>query len=63
MSEFNATKYKNDFQKENYDRLIINVPKGQKQVIQAFAKSQGKSLNGFVTKLIYKAMEEAGQGE
>ena len=26
--KFDATKYKNDFQKEKYDRIIVNVPKG-----------------------------------
>lgn len=31
--KFDATKYKNDFQKEKYDRIIVNVPKGQKKII------------------------------
>ena len=31
-NKFDATKYKNDFQKEKYDRIIVNVPKGQKPV-------------------------------
>lgn len=51
MSEekFDATKYKNDFQKEKYDRIIVNVPKGQKQIIDENAKKLGyKSLNSFV---------------
>ena len=34
MSSFNATKYKNEFTKEKYDRLNIQVPKGQKAVIE-----------------------------
>ena len=34
MEKFNATKYKNDFTKEKYDRLNIQVPKGQKAVIE-----------------------------
>lgn len=29
-NKFDATKYKNDFQKEKYDRIIVNVPKGHK---------------------------------
>lgn len=36
MGEYNATKYKNDFQKEKYDRIIVNVDKGQKAVIDTF---------------------------
>lgn len=52
MSEFDATKYKNDFQKEKYDRIIVNVPKGQKATIQAHAKELGKSVNAYVVELI-----------
>ena len=50
---FNATKYKNAFQKERYDRIIVNVPKGQKQIIDEHAKKQGyKSLNSFIVDAI-----------
>lgn len=51
--KFDATKYKNDFQKEKYDRIIVNVPKGQKQSINEEAKKRGyKSLNSFVVDAI-----------
>lgn len=54
---FDSTKYKNDFQKEKYDRIIVNVPKGQKSVIDNFAKSAGyKSLNAFVVDAINEKM-------
>ena len=55
--KFNATQYKNQFQKEKYDRLIVNVSKGKKEIIQKFAKDKGLSLNAFVVGLIEKAME------
>lgn len=56
--KFDATKYKNDFQKEKYDRIIVNVPKGQKQVIDEQAKKQGyKSLNSFVVDAINEKIE------
>ena len=52
-NKFDATKYKNDFQKEKYDRIIVNVPKGQKQIIDENAKKLGyKSLNSFVVDAI-----------
>lgn len=55
---FDATKYKNDFQKEKYDRIIVNVPKGQKAVIDQYAKSEGyKSLNAFVVDAINEKMK------
>lgn len=42
--------------KERYDRVQLIVPKGQREVIKAFAKSQGKSLNNWVYELICKEM-------
>ena len=56
--KFNPTKYKNDFTKEKYDRLNIQVPKGQKAVIEEHWKNRGyKSLNAYVNELIKKDME------
>lgn len=56
--KFDATKYKNDFQKEKYDRIIVNVPKGQKKIIDEKAKSQGyKSLNAFVVDAIMQKLQ------
>lgn len=54
---FNPTKYKNAFQKENYDRISLTIPKGQKAIIQQYAKNQGKSLNSYIVDLIKKDME------
>ena len=56
--KFDATKYKNDFQKEKYDRIIVNVPKGQKLIIDESAKKLGyKSLNSFVVDAINEKLE------
>lgn len=56
---FNATKYKNNYQKEKYDRIIVNVPKGQKNVIDEQAKKRGyKSLNSFVVDAINEKLEK-----
>lgn len=56
--KFNPTKYKNEFQKQKYDRLVINVVKGEKEPIQEFAKSQGKSLNAYIVELIKEDMQK-----
>ncbi len=48
MSEFDSVKYKNDFNKQNYDRIAIMVPKGKKEEIKAAAKARGKSMNEFI---------------
>ena len=54
---FDATQYKNQFQKEKYDRIIVNVPKGQKEVISKYAQEhQYKSLNSFVVDAINEKM-------
>ena len=56
INKFDATKYKNDFQKENYDRII---PKGQKQVIHDIAEKQGyKSLNSFIVDAINEKIKK-----
>ena len=57
--KFDATKYKNDFQKEKYDRIIVNVPKGDKVKIDNEAKKMGyKSLNAFVVDAIKEKMNK-----
>lgn len=61
MSDFNATKYKNDFNKEAYDRVSINFPKGSKDIIKAHWKSRGySSLNAYVNDLINRDMAAHG---
>ena len=47
-----AVAYNNRFNKEAYDRINLTVPKGQKDVIQAAAKSCGESVNWFINRLI-----------
>ena len=62
MSEFNQAKYIQQFQKEKYDRMIFNVPKGQKAVIEQHWRSKGyKSLNAYVNALIEKDMQESNE--
>lgn len=64
MGEFNATKYKNEFAKETYDRASINFPKGQKAVIETHFKALGyKSLNAYVNDLIKRDMENSERAE
>lgn len=56
--KFDAVKYKNEFQKEKYDRIIVNVPKGEKKIIDEKIKARGyKSLNSFVVEAIKEKLE------
>lgn len=55
---FNPTEYKNQFQKEKYDRIIVNVLKGEKSNIESYAKANGyKSLNSFIVDAINEKMD------
>lgn len=51
------TKYKNEWQKNNVDRINLTVPKGKKERIRAYAQSRGESINGFINRLIDEDME------
>ncbi len=44
--------------KENYDRLELTLPKGQKEKVKAFAAEGGESVNAFISRLIAEAMEK-----
>lgn len=58
MSNFNKQKYDNEYAKQNYDRCIFNVPKGQKAIIEEHWKAKGyKSLNAYVNDLIHRDMK------
>ena len=44
--------YKNQWQKENCDRVNLTLPKGRKAELQAYAAAAGESLNGFINRSI-----------
>lgn len=45
------------YQDKTYDRIGLLVPKGQKEIMQAYAKAKGKSLNAFIVEAIKEKME------
>ena len=51
------TGYKNQWQKENMDRINLALPKGDKERIKAHASAQGESVNGFIKRAIDETME------
>ena len=58
--KFNQSKYANEYNKKNYERLNIQFPKGKKEVIEEHWKKKGyKSLNQYVNDLIKKDMENS----
>ena len=40
-----------------YDKILVRMPKGQKDLIQAHAEAQGESTNGFINRAISETME------
>ena len=51
------------YNKKNYDRINVIVPKGKRQIIKAFAASQGKSLNRFICDAIEFQMSTKNENE
>lgn len=57
MAKQKSTDYKRAFNERAYDRLAITVPKGRKATVEAMARSNGESVNGFVNNLLMKAAD------
>lgn len=52
-----ASKYVNDFARAKYDRIAVNVPKGERERIKAAADAVGESLNAYIVKAVAARME------
>ena len=50
----------NKYVKNNYDRINVTFPKGQKEKIAAAAAAVGESVNGYIKKAIEQRMEKDG---
>ena len=44
--------YKNQWQKENCDRVNLTLSKGRKAELRSYAATTGESLNGFINRAI-----------
>lgn len=47
----------NKYVKDNYDRVLVTMPKGQKEIIRAHAEGLGESVNGFLNRAAQETME------
>ncbi len=52
------TRASNKYNAKAYDRLAIQVYKGQREQIQAYAAEKGMSLNAYINQLIAEDMGE-----
>ena len=51
---FNPVKYKNDYDREHYERVNLSLPKGSKDLIKSKAEKAGKSVSQYVLDLVKK---------
>ena len=52
MSGKTSTEAKNRWNKKTYDRVLLVIPKGRKEVLEQRAKETGQSVNGYLNRLI-----------
>ena len=45
------------YKSANYDRILLRVEKGEKELIKAHADAHGESLNGFINRAIGETIE------
>lgn len=60
MPEFDAVKYKNEFNKQKYDRINLMTPKGKKDLIKAAADASGVSVNELINTAIDMYLQSIG---
>lgn len=58
-----SSKVKNRYNEKVYDRITLVVPKGKKEELQAYAASQGESLNAFINRAITETINKQGAEE
>lgn len=47
----------NKYVKANYDRILLTMKKGRKELVQAHAEARGESVNAFINRAIDETME------
>ena len=53
----------NKYMKENYDRVNLTMPKGEKDAVKAHAEARGESVNSFINRAIKEAMDRDNSQE
>lgn len=53
----------NKYVKNNYDRINVTMPKGQKDIIKEHADARGESVNGFINRAINNQIERDNEVE
>ena len=48
------------YEQLNYDKILVRIEKGKKNVIKNYAESHGESLNGFIKRAIDETIQRDG---
>ena len=48
------------YEDKAYDKVLVRMPKGKKEVIQTHTERTGQSVNGFINEAIDEKMEREG---
>lgn len=51
----------NKYVKNNYDRINVTFPKGEKEKLREHAKRQNESVNAFIVRSVSETMEHDNQ--
>ena len=51
-SEFNQIKYQTEYNKQHYDSITIMIPKGMRDLVRGYAKSENLSVTKYILKTI-----------
>lgn len=54
MEKFDQRAYTDAYNEQNYDRLTVRLPAGDKPKLKAKAESKGMSVNAYILSLIEK---------
>ena len=52
-----ATTAKNKYNAKTYDRIALQVKKGEREQLRQHAEQRGESLNGFINRAIRETVE------
>lgn len=57
-----SSESKDRWNRNNYDSVLIRIPKGMKEEIREYAEQRGESVNGLINRLLTQEMRK-GPGD
>ena len=60
---FDQVKYQNDYIRENYDRISLAFPKGEKAAIKEAARKEGVSMSEYILAAVDEKMGRINKEE